>query len=172
MRIAFGILGTLIAIIVIIAAIGWMLPIEHQASRQATFSSPAPEIYTLITNVSEFPKWRSGLKSVDVVATESGARSFREHGSNDAILYVVDEAVPNEKLVTRIADPSLPFGGSWTYTLTPAASGTTLRITENGKVYNPLFRFVSHFVISQHATIDTYLTDIGKKLGQTIAITN
>jgi hypothetical protein len=81
--------------------------------------------------------------------------------------------VTDRRLVTRIADPSLPFGGGWTFDLiaandaTPGApnASTTLRITEDGEVYNPIFRFVSRFVMGHHATIDAYLRDVGTRLG-------
>ena len=68
------------------------------------------------------------------------------------------------ELVTRIADTGLAFGGSWTFALQPAASGTRLSITENGEVYNPLFRVMSRFVFGHTATIDRYLGDLQKHL--------
>jgi hypothetical protein len=36
-------------------------------------------------------------------------------------------------------------------------------ITERGEVYNSIFRFLSHFFFSQHASIDQYLMALGKK---------
>lgn len=49
--------------------------------------------------------------------------------------------------------------------LTPAADGgTTLRITEDGEIYNPVFRFVSRFFMGYDRTAKTYLADAGKKL--------
>jgi hypothetical protein len=96
---------------------------------------------------------------------------FREEGADGAILYEVDSAVPDRLLVTRIADRSLPFGGKWTYELIPSGDSTTLRITEDGEVYNPLFRFVSRFVMGHHATIDQYLGDLARKFGESTAPT-
>ncbi len=104
------------------------------------------------------------MKSVDVLPSANGAKSFREQGSDGAIVYVVDAAQPPRRLVTRIADAKLLFGGTWTYELTPAAEGTTLRITEDGEVYNPVFRFMSKFVFGHQATIDAYLADLRRKL--------
>jgi hypothetical protein len=77
----------------------------------------------------------------------------------------VDTAVPNERLVTRIADKSLPFGGKWTYTLAQTGNSTVLRITEDGEVYNPVFRFISRFVLGHATTIDRYLRDVAARLG-------
>ena len=96
----------------------------------------------------------------------NGHRVFRETGGDGEILFEVDSVVPNKLLVTRIADPSLPFGGKWSYALTPSGDSTTLRITEDGEVYNPLFRFVSRFVFGHHATIDQYLRDLAKRFGE------
>jgi hypothetical protein len=74
------------------------------------------------------------------------------------------EADPPHKLVTRIADPHLPFGGSWTYEITPTATGCSLTITEHGEIYNPVFRFVARYVQGYTATIDNYLKALHAKL--------
>ena len=51
-------------------------------------------------------------------------------------------------LVGRIADPSLPFGGTWTYRISAAAGGgSEVTITEDGEIYNPIFRFMARFVL-------------------------
>lgn len=64
----------------------------------------------------------------------------------------------------RIADPNLPFGGTWTYDLVPGDQACSLTVTEDGEVYNPLFRFVSRFIIGHTATIDSYLKALQTKL--------
>jgi len=68
---------------------------------------------------------------------------------------------------TRIADTELAFGGSWTYELarTPTG-GTSLSITEDGEVYNPIFRFMSKFFFSPVATIEKVQRSLAKKLGE------
>ena len=99
---------------------------------------------------------------------ENGHRRWKEASkSGPPITFVVDRSTPDRLLVGRIADPTLPFGGSWTYELTPAESGTTtLRITEDGEVYNPIFRFVSRFVMGHDATIKQYLSAVGTRFAE------
>ena len=60
----------------------------------------------------------------------------------------------------RIADPDLPFGGTWTYELKPDGGGTQLVITERGEVYNPIFRFMSRFVFSHTATMERFVASL------------
>ena len=80
------------------------------------------------------------------------------------------EDVPPRKLVVRIADRGLPFGGAWTFDITPQGSGSELRITEDGEVYNVIFRFMARFIFGYTTTIETYLKDLGVKFGQPVEI--
>ncbi len=161
--IALAIVGALILTIVVV---GLLLPVKHRASREATYNRPAAEVFRVITTPADFPVWRTGVTKVDVLPAHDGKATWREFGKDGDILYEVERSVPDTTLVTRIADRSLPFGGTWTYTLMPKGDSTTLRIVEDGEVYNPVFRFVSRFVIGHTATIDRYLRDLGKHFGE------
>jgi hypothetical protein len=71
--------------------------------------------------------------------------------------------------VTRIADPDLPFGGSWTYEIRAAEDGgSVVVITEDGEVRNPIFRFVSRFLFGHTATLDGYLRALGRKFSEDV----
>lgn len=157
--IAAAILGALVLLVLVI---GWSLPVRHTATSEATINTSAGPLYSLITDVEHYHEWRSSVDRSERLADSAGKTRFREFGSNGTILFEVESAQPDKRVVTRIADPSLPFGGSWTYELIPHGSSTTLRITENGEVYNPLFRFVSRFVMGYTRTMDTYLQDARK----------
>ncbi len=165
MRFALIGAGVVVVLVVIVVAIGYSLPVKHRAEVSATFKATPDAVFALITNVEAFPGWRTGLKSVELLPSTDGRRRFRELSGDGAIAYVVESAVPGRRLVTRIDDTSLPFGGIWTYELSPTADGgTTLRITEDGEICNPGFRFVSRFFMGYDGTIKTYLADVGKKL--------
>ena len=78
---------------------------------------------------------------------------------------ITEESTPPARLVTRIdAAPDAVFGGRWVHELAPDGAGTTVTVTEEGWVGNPLFRLMSK-VGGQHGSIDGYLTALGKKLG-------
>ena len=81
---------------------------------------------------------------------------------------IVESADPPRRLVTRIdADEDAAFGGTWTYTLTPAGPGTTLSIVEDGYVGNPFFR-VMMAVMGTHRTVDSYLRAVADKLDEPV----
>jgi hypothetical protein len=165
MRIALFVVGGLVALVAVIALIGWSLPVKHQVTREATFKVSAERLFTLIATPLEFPKWRTGVKSVEMLPTGGGLPKWTEISSDGAITFAVTESVPGVELTTVIADKSLPFGGSWTYVLAPAGpDSTTLRITEDGEVYNVIFRFLSRFVFGHATTIDRYLKDVRSKV--------
>jgi hypothetical protein len=72
----------------------------------------------------------------------------------------VERDEPPSLVVTRIVGETLPFGGTWTYRIVPAPGGSDLTITEDGEVYNPIFRFMSRFVFGHFATIDAFLAGL------------
>jgi hypothetical protein len=160
MKIALIVIAVIVGVVVVVLAIGYSLPVKHRAQGQSVFRQPPAAVFAAITDVNAFPSWRASVKSVEVLPDSAGKRRFREVGSDGAILYEVERSVPGEQLVTRIADPSLPFGGRWTFDLIPAGDSTTVRITEDGEVYNPFFRFISRFVMGHTSTIDRYLLDL------------
>ena len=160
MKIALYVVGSLVVLVLIVVGIGYALPQSHVATREVTVPAPPGELFALIATPADYPKWRSGVDSVELLPSEGGKERFRELGDNGPLLMRVEERVPDTRLVTVIADSTLPFGGKWTYQVTPSGSGTTLRITEDGEVYNPVFRFMARFVFGHTATMEKYLADV------------
>ena len=160
LRILILVVGVLVALILLLIAIGYALPINHVATREARLAAPPERVFSVLRDVEKFPTWRSDVKSTEVLATTPALR-WRERGDND-ITFEMETVEAPGKIVTRIVDKRLPFGGSWTYNLSPEGGGTRLVITENGEVYNPLFRFMSRFVFGHTATIDKFLEDLGR----------
>ena len=70
------------------------------------------------------------------------------------------------RLVTRIVDDGLPFGGTWTWEIRPAAGGSEVTITEDGVIKNAFFRGMSALVFGYVESQKTYLFALGKKMGE------
>jgi uncharacterized protein YndB with AHSA1/START domain len=151
--------GVLVIIVCAVVAIGYSLPRAHVASRGATIAATPERVFAVLQDVERYPEWRSDVKTVEVLTRAPTVR-WREHGSNGAITFEAQEVQPPSRMIGRIADTSLAFGGSWTYVLQSEGTGTRLSITEHGEVYNPVFRFMSRFVFGHTATMERYLADL------------
>jgi polyketide cyclase/dehydrase/lipid transport protein len=162
----------LAGILILITVIGYLLPKEHTVTRQARFHQPPEVIWKTITDIDSMPAWRQALKSVKRLADQNGLPAWVETLDSGVIPLETLISQPPSKLVVRIADPKLPFGGTWTYEITPLPSGSTLRIREDGEIYNPLFRFLARFVFGYSGTIETYLKSMAKKFGEQPQVEN
>jgi uncharacterized protein YndB with AHSA1/START domain len=155
------VLAALGAVVVLAIVVGWSLPVGHQASATRRIASPPDRVFALITDFARHPEWRTGVTRVDVTGAQVVGQQIREFGRNGEIPYRVETFEAPSRLVTRIAGEGLPFGGTWTYELRPdPGGGTAITITENGEIYNPIFRTVARFVLGYEATMKQYLDDL------------
>jgi hypothetical protein len=152
-------------IIALIAIVGSTLPVRHTATRSATFKAAPQQLWDVISGP---PTWRPDVIRYEELPPRDGHRLWIEYGKGSSkMTYEAVESDPPRRLVTRIADPNLPFGGTWTYEVALASDGgSTLTITENGEVYNPIFRFVSRYIMGYTATMDRYVQALQAKLAQ------
>ncbi len=160
----------LAGLIVIIVGVGAMLPKSPVVSRAITLHQNPEAVFAVISNFKDAPAWRPNVQSVEMLPPEGNLVRFREKSSDGVITYEVVESSGPGRLVTRIADAGLPFGGRWIYEIVPAGGGCRVNITERGEVYNPVFRFVSRFVLGQTRTLDTYLGNLGRHFGENPAV--
>ena len=161
-----SIIGVVVLVFAVMALIGSQLPSAHTASRSIVLRQQRADVYAVIRDFKSAPAWRSGVKSIDIIETPGQKLRFLEHGSDD-VTYEVTEDVPNQRMVTRILNTDLGYSGQWTYELTDENGATRVKITEDGDVSNVLFRFMSRYIFGHTSTIDTYLTALGKKFGET-----
>lgn len=102
-----------------------------------------------------------------MLSSNAGKLAWREKYKNgQSIPFEVQQSDSPKKMVIRIADPKLPFGGTWTFSLVPVAESTELTITEDGYITNPVFRFMARFVLGYHKTLDDYLLGLKKAMGE------
>ncbi len=142
--------GTAVVIVpLVIVLIGALLPKAHVAQVKRTLAASPHDVFQLIAGHSE---WRG----VEYERLVESPLTWRETYGRRTITYERIETIEPSRIVNRIADPKLPFGGTWTYEIQPAPQGTELTITEKGEVYNPLFRFVSRFIMGHTATVEAY----------------
>jgi len=130
--------GCLILLLVIVAAIGSTLPRSHVASRTLTIKRSPQDVWPVVTRLM-----RESSVPVDVLEDD-----------------------PPRRLVTKVKETEKMFGGTWTVTVAPVGSGSTITIVEDGWVANAIFRFMSRYVMGHHATMDGTLKGVARALGE------
>ena len=160
------VVGSIALVAAVVAVVGALLPKDHVARRTVVIHQSEDAVWATITDFAASPGWRRDITAVELLPPESGRARFRETSRHGAVLYEVEERTASRRLVTRIADPDLPFGGRWIYELVSEGGGTRVTITEKGEVNNVIFRFLSRVVFGHTTTIDGYLRALGARYGE------
>jgi Polyketide cyclase / dehydrase and lipid transport len=163
MRWIIWIVAGLAVLALVVAIIGALLPLAHTASRTARVPLPPDALYALLSDVDGFPSWRGDLKALQRLPDREGKPAWIEDTGGMKIPMHFERMERPSLLVGRVAGSDLAFGGTWTYHIVPAAGGSDLTITEDGEVYNVIFRFMAKFVFGHYATMDAYLRNLQAK---------
>jgi uncharacterized protein YndB with AHSA1/START domain len=145
---------------------GMLLPKAHSVTRSATVAAPPDKVWGLVADFANEAKWNGAIKSSTRGSDKDGHEvwvTVDKRGGKLPLETV--EVVAGQKLVRRIADPKLPYGGKWTITLAPDGGGTLVSVTEDGEVYNPIFRFIARTFMDEAATVNAYLNGLTKASG-------
>ncbi len=162
------VLMALIGLFGAVYGIGSLRSANHLVSRYVEFSKPPEQVWALIVDRLNQPAWRLDVTKVESAASPNGKPRWKETMSDGMVVTMEErELDPTKKLVVDIADPDLPFGGTWTYQLSATSKGSRLQITEDGFVKPAMYRFFMIFM-DPASTMTKYLTFLGRKLGETV----
>ena len=161
-------IGVIVGLAVLIYVVGMMLPVAHVATVEGVYREPPERVFAVLEDVESSVAWRTGLERVEVLSAPGEPLRWRETSSFGPVVLRREESSPPDRLIGRIDDTSEGFGGRWVYELTPREGGTALRITEEGEVYSPLFRFMSRFIFGHYGTLEQYVRDLGRHFGQEV----
>lgn len=166
-------IGLLIVIVIVVLLIavpalgGRLLSQRHVASSRIELSEPPETVWRAINDFPSDPSWRHEVESEERLADRDGHPVWKEkYRSGEAVAYETVESCAPRRLVRKIVDQSA-FGGVWEYELTPLHGGTELRLTETSEIYNPMFRFIFHYVMGHYRTMDNYEKALAIRLGDT-----
>lgn len=149
--------GALVVLVLLVVGVGMALPVAHSATLTRHLATDPERVWRDLTTPEAFATWRPDVTQVRVLEPAGGRLRWVESGPGGSLTLEVVASEPPTRLVTRIADEGLPFGGTWTWVLEPEAGGTRLTVTEDGEIYNPVFRFVARFLLGYEGTMTTYL---------------
>jgi hypothetical protein len=162
-------LAVLVVLGGVVALVGAALPLRHHATRMARFRVSPEALYGVIAGP---PDWRADVKRHGALPDKDGRRQWwEEDRQGQKITYELVEEIAPKRLAVRIADPKLPFGGTWSFDIAPLPDGgSELRVSEDGEIYNVIFRFVARFFLGYTASLEGYLRDLGAKFNQAVEI--
>lgn len=170
MKILLSVGAGVVLLVIAVVVIGFLLPKRHVVTRSASYRATPDQLFRLIAGRQS---WRPDVLRCEAVPDANG-RDLTSETTRDgkSVIYETLDRVPDRSMKRRIATPNLPYSGSWTYSLQTSGESTVVRITEDGEVYNPVFRFMSRFVLGHTHTMDAYLRALGKATGQEVKIQN
>lgn len=167
------VVGSLVAIVVLMALIGLFFPRGHVASVRVRIARPAPDVWAAIRDFAAWPSWNPDVRSMERLPDRDGRERWQLSDSTGGFPSLVETSEPPTdarpgRLVTRIDDPDLPFGGTWTWEVAPdgEGAGTTVTVTEDGEVTNPVFRFLANTVFGFHGSMEKSLRALAAKFGE------
>lgn len=168
MKIVLWILGVLVVLAVLAYGGGMLLPRYHAASSTVSLKAEPESVWAAMRDLGGLPAWWSDVKRSERVADQGGHEAWAQDVSGFPMTFLVTADDPPTQFVTTIAGGSdAPFGGTWTYEVATTEGGARVRVTERGWIANPFFRLVTA-ITGTHGTLDSYLTALGAKFGETV----
>lgn len=116
------------------------------------------EIFEL--EISAFFVWLSMPPGTALVDAENAIKSL------DLEVEIFD---PPRRMCTRVLDDDIPFGGTWTWELSPEEGGCRVRITEEGFVESAVLRYLAR-AAGHGVTMEEHLKALGQRLGEQTGI--
>ena len=157
--------GLLVAAFAAMAGIGATIPQGHVASARVPLSAPPETIWAIVHDFETWPEWQPGVHRIERLPDRDGKPVWVQSTDHGELPIAVEKSEPPWLLRTRIADPELPFGGTWTWRIEADGEGSVVTLTEDGEIKSAVFRFFAHHVFGYHATMEAYLAALAKKLG-------
>ncbi|MDQ1363268.1 MAG: hypothetical protein QG652_1129 [Pseudomonadota bacterium] len=157
--------GLLCMFFVVLLGYGYSLPVEHQITMQRHYAGKTPDdLWRLLVDYRKYSQWRENVYEITDMPSKGGYDAWKEvDADGHSVPYEITGHSPGTQLIIEITDTTLPYGVSWTFDLVPEKKGTTVKITENGKIGNLLLRVIAHFVTGYTSDMNAWLNSIDNK---------
>src|SRR5690242_3053482 len=147
----------------LIYADGARLPATHTVTVTGIVAAPQEKVFSLITDVKNTANWRPQVKSVTTLEADHGRDRWVEHYAYHQYMpFLALQTVPPSLRQVKLDDAGAAYGGTWTYELSPGPDGSTtiLKITEDGYINPPVYRFIMTHVMGMTTNLNDYMKDI------------
>jgi hypothetical protein len=170
MWIILYVVGGVVALVVLGVLVMWVLgrrvPEEHVASVCLPLSQTPEAAWGVIADVGRHAEWAAGVTRVVRLEDRGGLEAWRQHMGRNSFVLVTTASEPARRLVRTIDDDHKMFSGRWEYELAAAPGGCRVRLTEYGRIPNPVARFMMKTFFDPAMYARKHLVSLAKKFGE------
>jgi len=163
-RMAARLSGAAVSAALFFSLIGFLLPAEHTARRQAFLPTTPEAVWRVLMDLDGLPRWRSDIRFLERLPDRAGRPTWREDGVYGSQVFVLAESTaPTHMVVQGSTDAASP-GAVRVFDLVAAASGTLITITDRRMLGGPLERILARLPLGLTGA-SALLRDLGARLG-------
>ena len=166
LRIVLSFVAILAILILGAFAVGSTMPVNHSISVSGVVAAPPQAVFARITNFSAASSWRPEVHSVTTLPQDNSRDAWVEdlgHGVTMKFLAINTVPVgPDGHGLRQVKLDDAQYGGTWTYDISagPTSGTTLLKITEDGYINPPLYRFMMAHVFGPTKNLQDYMNHI------------
>ncbi len=163
----FGTAGAAAVLAALMTLIGLRLARTYTATRSLVSSRPPEAVWEVITDYARQPLWRSRLVRIDRLLF-NGRPQWREvFRTGHVVLREVTETTAPQRLVSEWTDEGGSSQGRWLVEIVPTEAGSRISLTEYGEIGNPFLRSFQRLVVGRASSVEEYLRNLARRLGDT-----
>lgn len=164
--IVLAIVALLVLLVVVMSVLGRRLPEEHVGSLTLTLKTKQQDVWEAISDIAGHKNWVRGITKMERLPDRENHEVWRQRMGRDSFVIQTTVSQPPVHLVREVVDDHHQFSGDWEYELSSNGDGTRVRLTEHGRVTNPFFRAMMHYMFGETATIRGHLSALAAKFGE------
>lgn len=155
----------------VLKSMGEKIPVEHTATSFIVIAAPADKVFDAVADIQSHSEWAKGTTRVHLLPDKDGMQQARVHMGRNSFILLRTRCDPHTLIERTISDDHAHFSGTWLYKFAPIAGslegreGTEVRLTETGRVGNPVARAIMKRFVGYHAYTHRHLESLARKFG-------
>ncbi len=156
---------------VVLRSMGEKIPVEHTATSFIVVPASPDKVFEAVADIQSHTEWAKGTTRVHMLPEKDGMQQARVHQGHNSFILLRTRCDPPKLIERTISDDHAHFSGTWLYKFAPVAgslegrAGTEVRLTETGRVNNPVFRAIMKRFFGYHTYTHKHLESLARKFG-------
>jgi len=155
----------IVSILILIIAAGLLLPAKRKISKSYEYNANIQLVWNRIRNIPEQTSWRPEVKEIKIISQSPLIWSELTRDGNLTVFQSQEEETES-KWQIKIIEPAFIEVGWIGKVEKNSNGGTRVLFTESIQISNPFFRILSHIFFDMNKTMNLYLQNLAKSLGE------